>query len=66
MSYTVTGAGRTSCMTGGVLTLTSLARAVSGTQKLQASPASILAYYIINEMAEMTDPSDKDDWPIYK
>jgi len=37
-----------------------------GTQKLQASPASIIAYYIINELAEMTDPSDKGDWPIYK
>ena len=36
-----------------------------GTQKLQALPASIMAYYIINELAEMTKPSDKGDWPIY-
>jgi len=36
-----------------------------GTQKLQTSPASIIAYYIISEMEKMTDPSDKDDWPLY-
>ena len=36
-----------------------------GTQKLQLPPAKILATYIINELVEMTDPSDKDNWPLY-
>ena len=29
------------------------------------SPASIMTYYIINELSKMTDPSDGDTWPLY-
>lgn len=38
----------------------------TGTSKLQKSPASIIAAYIIEELnVDMTDPSDKADWPLY-
>ena len=41
-------------------------RETVGTSKLQASPASIMAAYIIeNEIGSMTDPSDASDWPLY-
>lgn len=40
-------------------------RTTTGTSKLQASPASVMAYYIINELEKMSDPSDGDDWPLY-
>ncbi len=41
-------------------------RATVGTQKLQASPASIIAAYLIeNEIGAMTDPSDRSNWPLY-
>ena len=65
MSNVVIGDNLIAAITGGVFILTPLARTVSGTQKLQASPASIMAYYIIEELLKMTDPSDKDDWPLY-
>ncbi len=65
MSNTIVGGNVIAVMTGGALYLSPLARTVSGTQKLQASPASILAYYIINTLAKMTDPSDAANWPIY-
>ena len=65
MSYTVTGAGRTACMTGGALTLTATARAVVGTAILQLSPAEVITRYIIDTLALMTDPDDRDDWPLY-
>ena len=65
MSNVIVGGNVIANMTGGVFFTTPLARTVSGTQKLQASPASIIAYYIIEELSKMTDPSDKDDWPLY-
>jgi len=65
MSYTVTGAGRTACMTGGALTLTATARAVEGTRILQLSPAEVITRYIIDTLALMTDPDDRADWPLY-
>lgn len=41
-------------------------RGTVGTQKLQASPASIMrAYLIENDIGDITDPSDKGDWPLY-
>ena len=33
--------------------------------KLQKSPASIIAYYIINTLSKMSDPSDGDSWPLF-
>ena len=51
--------------TCGVFNIEALARTTTGTNKLQKSPASIMAYYIINELAKMTDPSDGDTWPLY-
>ena len=29
------------------------------------SPASIIVYYIVNELSKMTYPSDGDTWPLY-
>lgn len=38
----------------------------TGTSKLQKSPASIMAAYIIEQLdVDMTDPSDKSNWPLY-
>lgn len=37
----------------------------TGSNQLEASPASILAEYIREILATMTDPSDKDTWPLY-
>ena len=34
-------------------------------EKLLNTPASILAAYLIAQ-SKMTDPSDKDNWPLYK
>ena len=66
MSNTIIGGNLIAAITGGVFILTPLARAVSGTLKLQASPASIMAAYIIEKLdVSMTDPSDKDSWPLY-
>jgi len=65
MSNVVSSGNWTAVMTRGIFFLTSLAKTVSGTRKLQASPASIMAAYIIEKLSKMTDPSDKDDWPLY-
>ena len=66
MSNTIVGSNNfIAAMTGGVFSLEALARTVTGTNKLQSSPSSIMAYYIINELAKMTDPSDGDTWPLY-
>ena len=35
------------------------------TNKLQKTPASIIAYYIINTLAKMSGPSDGLTWPLY-
>ena len=44
---------------------TPLSRVTEGTPTLAVSPASILAYYIINELAELTEPSDGSTWPLW-
>ena len=66
MSNVIVGGDIIAAMTGGVFSLTPLARTVSGTSVLQTSPANIIANYIISTLATMTDPSDgSDDWPLY-
>lgn len=40
-------------------------RTTVGTNKLQLSPAAIMTAYVIEELAKMTDPSDRDEWPLY-
>ena len=40
-------------------------RTTTGTSKLQLSPAVIMTAYVIEKLAKMTDPSDRDDWPLY-
>jgi len=41
-------------------------KTTTGTPKLRASPASIIAAYIIEELGKgMTVPSDGDTWPLY-
>ncbi len=42
-----------------------LSRTTEGTPKLEVSPASIVAYYIINTLAKMTDPSDGSAFPLW-
>ena len=49
----------------GVSSAGAVDKTTTGTSKLQASPASVMAYYIINELEKMTDPSDEDDWLLY-
>ena len=44
---------------------TPLSRTTEGTPKLEVSPASIVAYYIINTLAKMTDPSDGSAFPLW-
>ncbi len=40
-------------------------RTTTGTQRLQNSPAVIMVAYVIEQLAKMTDPSDRDEWPLY-
>ena len=40
-------------------------RVVVGTDKLESSPAKIMAYYIINNLAEMSEVNSGDAWPLY-
>ena len=65
MSNTIVGDNLIAAITGGVYYLTPLSRVTEGTPKLAVSPASILAYYIINTLAKMTDPSDGSTWPLW-
>lgn len=65
MSNVIVGDNLIAAITGGVLHTIPLARTVQGSDKLLTSPASILAAYIIDELEKMTDPSDKDNWPLY-
>ncbi len=44
---------------------TPLSRVTEGTPKLAVSPASILAYYIINSLAKMSDPSTGSAFPLW-
>ena len=52
-------------ITGGVFGLESPSRSMVGSDLLLASPASILAAYIIDEMDKMSWPIEKDNWPLY-
>ena len=52
-------------MNAGGFYFTPSSRVTEGTPKLAVSPASILAYYIINTLADMTDPSDGSAWPLW-
>ena len=38
----------------------------TGSNKLLASPASILAYYIINTLGTFTSPADGSTWPLFE
>jgi len=40
-------------------------RTTVGTNRLQLSPAVIMTAYVIEELGLMTDPSDRDEWPLY-
>ena len=65
MSNVIVGGNVIANMTGGVFYTTPLARTVDGTRILQLSPAVVLTAYIIEELGLMTDPSDRDEWPLY-
>ena len=63
MSYVIKGANDyIAAMTGGVF---SRFITFEGSNILQKTPASILAYYIINDLEKMSDPSDGDSWPLF-
>lgn len=63
---TIRGNNKIASMTGGVFfTTTTSDRSTTGSNKLLTSPASILAYYIINNLLKMTDRDDREDWPLY-
>ena len=65
MSEVVAAGNLIASITGGGFFLTPLSRVTEGTPKLGVTPASILAYYIINTLAKMTDPSDGSTWPLW-
>lgn len=65
MSNVIVGDNLIAAITGGAFLTVPLARTVTGTQKLQLSPAVIMVAYVIERLAKMTDPSDRDDWPLY-
>ena len=66
MSTVILAGNLISNITGGVFYSTTSVREVVGSDVLTASPASIMAAYIIDELAKMTTPSDMGDWPLYK
>lgn len=65
MSNVIVGDNLIAAITGGALYLTPLARTTPGTAELEMAPAAIMAAYVINELDKMTDPDDRDDWPMY-
>lgn len=65
MSNVIVGDNLIAAITGGAFYLVPLRRVVPGTHKLEASPASIMVAYVIEKLGKMTDPSDKNDWPLY-
>lgn len=65
MSEVIVGDNLIAAITNGVFHTAQLARIYAGTQKFQTSPASIMVAYVIEKLGKMTDPSDKDDWPLY-
>ena len=52
-------------ISGGVFYTPTSCTSLNGSDTLQESPASILAAYIINTLADMTSPSEENDWPLY-
>lgn len=65
MSNVIVGNNLIAAITGGVFLTVPLVRAVAGTPKLQNSPAVIMVAYVIEQLEKMTDPSDRDEWPLY-
>jgi len=65
MSTIIIAGNLISNITGGVFYSTTSVREVVGSDVLEASPASIMAAYIIDELAKMTDPENGDSWPLY-
>ena len=65
MSNVIVGGNLIAAITGGVFYTTPLARTTEGSDVLETSPSSVLAYYIIETLAKMTDPSEGDTWPLY-
>ncbi len=65
MSNAIAAGNLMAMINAGGFYFTPLSRVTEGTPKLAVSPASILAYYIINTLAKMTDPSDGSAWPLW-
>ncbi len=65
MSNAVAAGNLMAMINAGGFYFTPLSRVTEGTPKLAVSPASIIAYYIINTLAKMTDPSDGSTWPLW-
>ena len=65
MSNAIAASNLMAVINAGGFYFTPLSRVTEGTPKLAVSPASILAYYIINTLAKMTDPSDGSAFPLW-
>ncbi len=65
MSNAIAAGNLMAVINAGGFYFTPLSRTTEGTPKLEVSPASILAYYIINTLSKMTDPSDGSTWPLF-
>ena len=65
MSDIIAGGNIIANMTLGVFVLEDAVRTMEPTELLEASPASIIAAYLIDEKAKMSRPTDNDVWPLY-
>ena len=65
MSNAIAAGNLMAMINAGGFYFTPLSRTTEGTPKLAVSPASILAYYIINGLAKMSDPSDGSAFPLW-
>ena len=66
MSNVVSTGNLIASITGGGFYLAPLSRTTEGTPELGVSPASIVAYYIINSLAKMSGPSSGSAFPLWK
>ena len=65
MSNAIAAGNLMAAINAGGFCFVPLSSVTEGTPKLEVSPASIIAYYIINTLAKMTDPSTGSAFPLW-
>ncbi len=65
MSNAIAAGNLMAVVTAGGFYFTPLSRVTEGTPELGVSPASIIAYYIINTLGKMSDPSSGSAFPLW-